>query len=74
MKVLSQKHDTLLDSCNSFNAAVDYIFSYFRTKLGHSDFEFDTFMFPRQYDVSDVFVTEVGTKYAGKKHTVYKKR
>ena len=74
MKVLSQKPDTLLDSCNSFNAAVDYIFSYIRTKLGHNNFKFDTFMLPRQYAVSDVFVTEVETKYSGKKHIVYKIR
>ena len=64
--MISQKHDTLLDSCNAFNAAVDYIFSYFSTKLGHGDFEFDTFMWPRKYDAGEMFVTEIGTKYAGK--------
>ena len=77
VKVVSQKHDTVLDSCNSFNAAVDYIFNNFRTKLGHSDFEFDTFMLPRQFEISDVFQTEIGTKYAGKilpvkKHTTFR--
>ena len=66
VKVLAEKHDTLLDSCNSFHAAVDYIFNNFKKKLGHRDFVFDNFMLPRQFNITHVFLSEISTEYAGK--------
>ena len=65
IKVIAEKHDTLLDSCNHFHGAVDYIFNNFRKK-SNNKFMFDNYLLPRDFDITHMFVSEISTDYAGK--------
>ena len=65
VKVISEKHDTLLDSCRHFHAAVDYIFNNYR-KNRNKQFSFDNYLLTRAFNITYMFVSEISTDYAGK--------
>lgn len=65
IKFISEKHDSSMFFCRQFDEALKYIMNMEKNERPDR-FDFDLYMFPKEFEAEDILRNEVGNDVAGK--------